>query len=80
VVNFIVRACDEVLKDEFALSDGLSDETKIKIKVDDHDAGYSKTGQKRQREIEVHKVQVLDPATGTGTFLAETIKFIKKDF
>ena len=80
VVNFIVRACDEVLKDEFALSDGLSDETKIKIKVDDHDAGYTKTGQKRQKEIEVHKVQVLDPATGTGTFLAETIKFIKKDF
>ncbi|MGE4457272.1 MAG: N-6 DNA methylase [Arcobacteraceae bacterium] len=80
VVNFIVRACDEVLKDDFALSDGLSDETKIKIKVDDHDAGYTKTGQKRQKEIEVHKVQVLDPATGTGTFLAETIKFIKKDF
>ena len=80
VVNFIVRACDEVLKDEFALTDGLSDETKIKIKVDDHDAGYTKTGQKRQKEIEVHKVQVLDPATGTGTFLAETIKFIKKDF
>ncbi|MDZ7818755.1 MAG: N-6 DNA methylase [Aliarcobacter sp.] len=80
VVNFIVRACDEVLKDEFALSDGLSDETKIKIKIDDHDAGYTKTGQKRQKEIEVHKVQVLDPATGTGTFLAETIKFIKKDF
>lgn len=80
VVNFIVRACDEVLKDEFSLEFGLSDETKIKIKVDDHDAGYTKTGQKRQKEIEVHKVQVLDPATGTGTFLAETIKFIKKDF
>ncbi|MGJ0297984.1 N-6 DNA methylase [Aliarcobacter cryaerophilus] len=25
-------------------------------------------------------MQILDPATGTGTFLAETIKFIKKDF
>ena len=80
VVNFIVRACDEVLKDEFALSDGLSDETKIKIKVDDINAGYTKSGQKIKKEIEVHKVQILDPATGTGTFLAETIKFIKKDF
>ena len=80
VVNFIVRACDEVLKSEFGLTDGLSDETKIKIKVDDHDAGYTKTGQKRQKEIETHKVQILDPATGTGTFLAETIKFIKKEF
>ena len=80
VVNFIVRACDEVLKDEFGLEDGLSDETKIKIKIDDLDAGYTKGGQQRQKEIETHKVQILDPATGTGTFLAETIKFIKKDF
>ncbi|PRM99649.1 DNA methyltransferase [Aliarcobacter cryaerophilus ATCC 43158] len=80
VVNFIVRACDEVLKDEFDLSDGLSDETKIKIKVDDINAGYTKSGQKIKKDIEVHKVQILDPATGTGTFLAETIKFIKKDF
>lgn len=80
VVNFIVRACDEVLKDEFGLEDGLSDETKIKIKIDDLDAGYTKTGQRRKKEIETHKVQILDPATGTGTFLAETIKFIKKEF
>ncbi|OCL82580.1 N-6 DNA Methylase [Arcobacter porcinus] len=80
VVNFIVRACDEVLKDEFDLSDGLSDETKIKIKVDDINAGYTKSGQKIKKELEVYKVQILDPATGTGTFLAETIKFIKKDF
>lgn len=28
------------------------------------------------QEIEVHKVQILDPATGTGTFLAEVVKFI----
>ncbi|MGJ0290270.1 N-6 DNA methylase [Aliarcobacter cryaerophilus] len=80
VVNFIVRACDEVLKSEFDLSDGLSDETKIKIKVDDINSGYTKSGQKIKKELEVHKVQILDPATGTGTFLAETIKFIKKDF
>src|SRR5574344_972476 len=80
VVNFIVRACDEVLKVEFDLSDGLSDETKIKIKVDDINSGYTKAGQKIKKELEVHKVQILDPATGTGTFLAETIKFIKKDF
>ena len=80
VVNFIVRACDEVLKDEFGISEGLSDESKIKIKVDDIHAGFTKGRQQRQKEIETHKVQILDPATGTGTFLAETIKFIKKDF
>jgi len=80
VVNFIVRACDEVLKDEFDLEDGLTDDSKIKIKVDDTDTGYTKSGILRQKEKEVHKVQILDPATGTGTFLAETIKLIKKDF
>jgi predicted helicase len=80
VVNFIVRACDEVLKDEFGIEEGLSDESKIKIKVDDIHAGFTKGGQQRQKEIETHKVQILDPATGTGTFLAETIKFIKKEF
>lgn len=80
VVNFIVRACDEVLKDEFGLTDGLSDETKTTIKVDDLEAGFTKSGVQRQKDLEIHKVQILDPATGTGTFLAETIKFIKKDF
>ncbi|MGK0255870.1 MAG: putative helicase [Arcobacteraceae bacterium] len=80
VVNFIVRACDEVLKDEFGLEDGLSDESKIKIKIADVEAGFTKSGVQRQKEIETHKVQILDPATGTGTFLAETIKLIKKDF
>jgi predicted helicase len=80
VVNFIVRACDEVLKDEFGLPEGLTDDTKIKISIDDLDAGRTTGGKLRQKEKEVHKVQILDPATGTGTFLAETIKFIKKDF
>ncbi|MDO9261680.1 MAG: type ISP restriction/modification enzyme, partial [Flavobacteriaceae bacterium] len=31
-------------------------------------------------EQEVHKVQILDPATGTGTFLAEVIKHVHKKF
>ena len=39
----------------------------------------SPTGYK-QKEQEVHKVQILDPATGTGTFLAEVVKHIHKKF
>ena len=31
-------------------------------------------------EQEVHRVQILDPATGTGTFLAEVVKHIHKKF
>ena len=71
VVNFIVRAVDDILKTEFDLSEGLADSSKKKIKVN-----Y----QGKQIEKEVHKVQILDPATGTGTFLAETIKHIHKKY
>ena len=71
VVNFIVRAVDDILKTEFNLPQGLADTSKTKIKVD-----Y----QGKKIEQEVHKVQVLDPATGTGTFLAEVIKHIHQKF
>ncbi len=80
VVNFIVRAVDDILKTEFELNDGLADTTKTKITVDSQVTDLrSKTGYKRS-EHEVHKVQILDPAAGTGTFLAEVIKQIYKKF
>lgn len=71
VVNFIVRAVDDILKTEFDLPQGLADNSKTKIKVD---------VQGKQVEQEVHKVQILDPAAGTGTFLSEVIKHIHNKF
>jgi len=71
VVNFIVRAVDDILKTEFDLPQGLADNSKIKIKID---------VQGKKIEQEVHRVQILDPATGTGTFLAEVVKHIHKKF
>ena len=71
VVNFIVRAVDDILKTEFDLPQGLADTSKTKIKVD---------MQGKKVEQEVHKVQILDPATGTGTFLAEVIKHVHTKF
>ncbi|CAC5345359.1 MULTISPECIES: type ISP restriction/modification enzyme [Planktothrix] len=71
VVNFIVRAVDDILKTEFDLPQGLADNSKTKIKVD---------VQGKLVEQEVHKVQILDPAAGTGTFLAEVIKHIHNKF
>jgi predicted helicase len=71
VVNFIVRAVDDILKTEFDLPQGLADTSKTTIKVD---------VQGKKVDQEVHKVQILDPATGTGTFLAETVKQIHKKF
>lgn len=74
VVNFIVRAVDEVLKSEFGLADGLADTSKVTI---DWDTGQTdKKGNAATIKKEVHRVQVLDPATGTGTFLAEVIKLV----
>ncbi|MEE4537529.1 MAG: type ISP restriction/modification enzyme [Erythrobacter sp.] len=74
VVNFIVRAVDEVLKSEFGLADGLADTSRISI---DWDTGQTdKNGKPATIKKEVHRVQILDPATGTGTFLAEVIKLV----
>lgn len=76
VVNFIVRGVDEILKNEFSLKDGLADTSKttIKVQTDQRDR-RTKSGHV-ELEKEVHKVQILDPATGTGTFLSEVVKYI----
>ncbi|MFN8436157.1 MAG: N-6 DNA methylase [Cytophagales bacterium] len=79
VVNFIVRAVDEILKTEFDLPQGLADTSKTKIKLDTQNFD-KKSGKYIQIEQEVHRVQILDPATGTGTFLAEVVKHIHKKF
>ncbi|MDO9422169.1 MAG: type ISP restriction/modification enzyme [Herminiimonas sp.] len=73
VVNFIVRAVDKVLQTEFGIQEGLADSSKIKI---DWDTGQTDKKGKITTKKEVHRVQILDPATGTGTFLAEVIKQI----
>ena len=73
VVNFIVRAVDDILKAEFDLSQGLADTSKITMKVEVQGAG-------KKIKKQVHKVQILDPATGTGTFLTEVVKQIYKKF
>jgi len=76
VVNFIVRAVDDILKTEFNLPQGLADTSKTKIKINTDVADKRSATGYKQIEKEVHKVQILDPATGTGTFLAEVVKFI----
>ena len=83
VVNFIVRAVDDILKTEFGLSQGLADTSKIKIKkkaVTQTGTGANSKIKEVYTEQEVHKVQILDPATGTGTFLAEVVKHIYQKF
>ena len=64
VVAFIVRAVDELLQRDFGLRDGLADRTTIQ----------NKSGKP------VHRLQILDPATGTGTFLVEVVRAIYRKF
>jgi hypothetical protein len=80
VVNFIVRATDEILKSEFGLKDGLADTTKIKKKISSGLVDKRTKDGYSADEKEFHKVQILDPATGTGTFLTEAIKQIHQKF
>ncbi len=72
VVQFIVRGVDEILKAEFDIEDGLASTTTWGEVM------------ARKPELKLPKfctastpfVQVLDPATGTGTFVVEVITHI----
>lgn len=76
VVQFIVRAVDDILKSEFGLADGIADTSKVEVeKQTQIRDSRTKSGFKTIKEL-VHKVQVLDPGTGTGTFLAAIIQHI----
>src|ERR1019366_330001 len=80
VVSFIVRAVDDILKTEFNLPEGLADNSKTTIKVNLPETDKRYKENIKTVEQEVHRVQILDPATGTGTFLAEVVKHIYKKF
>ena len=74
VVSYIVRSVDELLRTEFGLEDGLADITT-----------WGELA-KCQKDLTIPEgvapdqafVQILDPATGTGTFLVEVIDIIHK--
>ena len=71
VVSYIVESIDWLLREKFELKDGLADKTKFTF--------TRKEGEKEIEE-ESHRVLVLDPATGTGTFLFEVIEQIRERF
>lgn len=77
VVGFIVRAVDEILQKEFGLSEGLADHSMIErdVVVEQSHDKRTADGMKHEKR-KFHRVQILDPATGTGTFLAEVVNQI----
>ncbi|HET7593298.1 MAG TPA: type ISP restriction/modification enzyme, partial [Rhodanobacteraceae bacterium] len=83
VVNYIVRSVDHLLQREFGLKDGLAHSGKLRWKTVMAEATHSR--RKSSTRIEekapwVHRVQILDPATGTGTFLYAVIQKIRERF
>ncbi len=78
IVRFIVSAVDWTLQSRFGLQDGLADSSKTQIIVEE----ATEKGKKISHKVKkiVHRIQVLDPATGTGTFLAESIRQIREKF
>lgn len=71
VVSYIVESIDWVLREKFALKDGLADKAKITTTREE--------GGKLIQE-DSHRVLILDPATGTGTFLFEVVEQIRERF
>ncbi|MBZ4542118.1 type ISP restriction/modification enzyme [Mycobacterium avium] len=86
IANFIVRHIDSLLKSEFGISAGLTDGSKISYTVEDGQIRRYRdhvTGGRRKvksQDLEIHRVQILDPATGTGTFLNQVIQFVYSQF
>lgn len=66
VVSYIVQSVDAILKRDFKIVDGIADASKVKLDV-------TLSGGRK----EAHRVTILDPATGTGTFLYEIVRRIQ---
>ncbi len=72
VISYIVRSVDLLLKERFGCADGLADNGMTDYEYRD-DAGASVAGKS-------HRVLVLDPACGTGSFLYAVIDHIREHF
>jgi hypothetical protein len=83
VVSYIVRSVHELLKTEFGLEDGLADITTWGEMLKKHPGLKlppltDEPGEKRTISPDEPFVQILDPATGTATFLVEVIEVIHR--
>ncbi|OIP19069.1 MAG: hypothetical protein AUK50_05025, partial [Comamonadaceae bacterium CG2_30_57_122] len=69
VVQFIVKSVDEILKTEFGIEDGLAST----ITWGEMMARQPSLSLPKHCTAQTPFVQILDPATGTGTFIVEII-------
>jgi len=67
VVSYIVRSVDALLRDDFGLTHGLADTAEVEVETE------------ADADISSPRVLILDPATGTGTFLREVVRMVRAD-
>lgn len=91
VVGYIVRSVDYILKEKFGIKKGLADSTKIPSphpptpspqgrRGEREDQSPSPQGERFRVRADMHKVLILDPAVGTGTFMHRVIEHIYEGF
>ena len=74
VVRYIIRQVDRILKEDFGIAKGIGSDEMITKTITTQP--YRRPGDRKDRttdEISVPRVQILDPAVGTATFLNETL-------
>ena len=80
VVRFIVGAVDHILKSYFSLSNGLANDSKTTIEVPSTVRDNRTATGYRTESKDIYRVQVLDPAVGTGTFLSQLINYVRDSY
>ena len=72
VISYIVRSVDYLLREKFGCADGLADYSNTEYDSLDND------GNPTQKES--HRVLVLDPACGTGSFLYAVVDHVREHY
>ena len=75
VISYIVRSVDHLLRERFGCADGLADHT-----MAEYEALEEVNGEHQPVKKQSHRVLVLDPACGTGSFLYAVVDHIREQY
>ena len=75
VISYIVRSVDHLLQERFDCPEGLAD-----YSMSDYETLDDVGGEQKPVKRQSHRVLVLDPACGTGSFLYAVIDHIRESF
>jgi hypothetical protein len=80
IVSYIVRSVDNLLRERFGCVDGLADTTTVSVTNVDPSLRVKGQSSEMRKTTSSHKVLVLDPASGTATFLYAVVELIRERF